>query len=296
MAAAYNIKNRLGGSSLPPLRNYATGDSLTVEPSAIVGAAKSSKASAADLESTDIASMVNEAIDRAGGLEDVIADGDKVVLKPNVIASQDFTASRRQLNPEANGIATDYRVIQAVVDAVRDVNPSGTVYLLEGSGVGTTRANIAILRYDQVTGVDSLVFLEEACGAWWDTTSVYLQGVSLPEGKALYAGAHNRYWLNKLYYEADVVISLPVLKNHFLSGMTGAVKNVGIGATPPTIYGLGPWYPNPYERSDKIDHGPAYSARTNLHRWIHDFFMCRPVDYVVVDGLQGGHNISNRIR
>jgi uncharacterized protein (DUF362 family) len=272
------------------MRNHATENSLTVEPSSVVGAAKSSKASAAELEYADIASMVNQAIERAGGLEDVIEDGDKVVLKPNVIASQDFTASRRQLNPEANGIATDYRVIQAVVDAVREVNPSGAVYLLEGSGVGTTRGNIAVLRYDQVTGVDSLVFLEEACGAWWDTASVYLRGVSLPDGKALYAGARNRYWLHKLYSEADVLISLPVLKNHFVSGMTGAVKNVGIGATPPTIYGVGPPYPNPYERWDKIDHGTAYSPRTSLHFWIHDFFMCRPVDYVVMDGLQGIEN------
>jgi hypothetical protein len=37
-----------------------------------------------------------------------------------------------------------------------------------------------------------------------------------------------------------------------------------------------------------IDHNDP--PRTNLHYWIHDFFMCRPVDFVVMDGLQSIQN------
>jgi uncharacterized protein (DUF362 family) len=289
-AALRSIRGSLLAPPVPALTRFAAEDSLTVTPASVVAALKSSEAQAEDITFTEITSMVNEAIQRAGGFDGLIADGDTVVLKPNLIASQDFSASADTLNPEVNGIATDYRVIQATVNAVRSVNPNGAVFLLEGSGVGSTSENMAILRWDEVTGLDSLIYLEEACGDWYDTTSVYLEGVSLPEGKALYTPAGNRYWLNKLYYDADVLISLPVLKNHLCTGITGAVKNVGIGATPPTIYGCGPDVPYRYERWCRINHGANFSARIALHNWIHDFYMCRPVDFVIMDGLQGIEN------
>ncbi len=290
MAVVYDIKAGLFGSPVPAQRSIGINDGQTVEPSAVVGAVRSSQARAEDIEFDEILSMVREAVARAGGLEGVVSDGDTVVLKPNLISFKDFSAAEEILVPEVNGIATDYRVIQAVVDVVREVNPTGKIYLMEGSGVGITSANMAIVMWDQVTGLDSLLCLEDVSGDWWDTTSVYLQGVSLPPGKALYNGANNRYWLNKLYYDADVLISLPVLKNHQSTGTTGGVKNVGIGATPPKIYGLGPQYQYPYERSLRIDHGFYGSPRTNLHNWIHDFYMCRPVDFVIMDGLQGIEN------
>ena len=199
--------------------------------------------------------------------------------------SVDQTASQQQLNPEVNGITTDYRVVQAVVNIINEINPSGVIYVMEGSAAGSTANNMSILYYDQITGIDSLICLEDACGNWGDTTSIYLQGISLPPDKVLYNGADNRYWLNKLYYDADVVISMPVLKNHLYTGTTGSIKNVGIGATPPTIYSI---YPELLR--SKIDYG-----NPNLHYWIHDYFMCCPVDFVIMDGLQSIQNgpVSN---
>ncbi len=288
-AALAGLRNALLPVVPPLAPRWASSDTLTVMPEAVVGAVKSTQAQAADIDFAEITTMVNEAIGRAGGFADLIADGDTVILKPNLIAACDCTAAGEPLSPTVNGIATDYRVIQAVVNSVRDVNPNGAVFLLEGSGVGMTAANMAVVQWDLVTGLDSTIYLEDTGEAWFDTTSAELMGVSLPEGKALYGPAENRYWLSKLYYEADVLISLPVLKNHFVSGVTGAVKNVGIGSTPPKIYGLGPPYPSPNERS-RINHGYSFSPRNALHNWIHDFYMCRPVDFVIMDGLQGIEN------
>jgi len=228
--------------------------------------------------------MVSLAIERAGGLEGIVSDGDTVILKPNLVASMDGTAAGQQLNPEVNGITTDYRVMQAVVNIINGINPSGIIYVMEGSAVGSTAATMNILNYDLITGIDSLICLDDACGAWGDTTSVYLQGISLPPDKVLYNGADNRYWLNKLYYEADVVISMPVLKNHLFTGTTGSIKNVGIGATPPNIYGVSSIDPLRWQ----IDHESP--QQTNLHYWIHDFIMCRAVDFVIMDGLQSIQN------
>nr|NQU91371.1 DUF362 domain-containing protein [Bacteroidota bacterium] len=283
IARAYIFTNSLLGNSLPVMQNIAENDSCVVDPLAFIGAVKSSQAYAEDIDSSEIVSMVSLAIERAGGLEGIVSDGDTVILKPNLVVS---TAAGQQLNPEVNGITTDYRVMQAVVNIINEINPSGVIYIMEGSASGGTANNMVILNYDQITGVDSLICLEDACEVWGDTTCVYLQGISLPPDNVLYNGADNRYWLHKLYNEADVVISMPVLKNHLYAGTTGSVKNVGIGATPTTIYGNYPGYPT--NMRWYIDHNNP--PRTNLHYWIHDYFMCRPVDFVIMDGLQSIQN------
>jgi len=284
LARAYIFTNDLIGNPLPVLQSFTEEDSLIVEPSAYVGIVKSFQTQAEDIEFDEILAMVSEAIAKAGGLEGIVSDGDTVILKPNLVASIDGTASAQQLDPEVNGITTDYRVVQAVVNNVRVINPSGQIYVLEGSADGSTAANMAILNYNLITGIDSLIPLEEVCGAWGDTSSIHLQAVSLPTGEALYDGSNNRYWLHKLYYNADVIISMPVLKNHFYTGTTGSVKNVGIGATPPSLYTLA----SGELLRLVIDHEDP--PRTNLHYWIHDYFMCKPVDFVVVDGLQSVQN------
>jgi hypothetical protein len=92
-----------------------------------------------------------------------------------------------------------------------------------------------------------------------------------------------------------------VLKNHHIAGITGAIKNVAIGSSPPNIYGtkapltvtqatpkyiVEKWGPLiVLERSRKICHDRFY-----LGLWMHDYFMCKPVDFVVTDGLQGSQN------
>jgi hypothetical protein len=83
-------------------------------------------------------------------------------------------------------------------------------------------------------------------------------------------------------YEADALISIPVVKNHWNAVVTGAIKNISIGAAPPRIYGnsgvdIG--------RNSMVNH-----ASNNLHDWIVDYFSCLPADFVVMDGLQGLQN------
>jgi uncharacterized protein (DUF362 family) len=91
-----------------------------------------------------------------------------------------------------------------------------------------------------------------------------------------------RYWVNKKMYEADALISIPVVKNHWSSVVTGGIKNIGIGAAPPSIYGNSA---NDIGRNNMVNH-----SSPNLHRWIADYFACLPADFVVMDGLQGLQN------
>ncbi len=288
MAAAVVYRMRIVA---PPQLLAAPTVSEAIEPDAVVGVVRSERETAVEIELDEIRALVREAVERAGGLAGLIDNGDTVVLKPNLITDYDMTYQSRDLPQDVNGMTTDWRVTQAVVELVRELNPNGQVVVLEGVANGTTSGNMETLGYvpDQISGVDDFVHLEDRSGGWREWDSPLLVAVTLPDGVGLYpdrlkVNRAPEFYLNRLYYEADVVISLPVLKNHSLSGITGAVKNVGIGATPTNIYG-----PNPNDNhrfiDDTIDHRPVH-----LHQWIHDYYVCRPVDFAIMDGLQGSLN------
>lgn len=255
-----------------------------------VAIVRSEKANSSDINASDIQTLVEQAVTMAGGLNDIVHNGDTVVIKPNLVIDYSY-AGNQKLTPGANGIVTDYRVIQAVVNIVNQLNPSGKIFLMEGSAKGHTLNNMATVGWDDITGLDGTIAIEESSGGWYEYNSPNLVGVDLSNDVALYPdylkpNNTRTIYQNKIYHNADVLICIPVLKNHGYTGITGAVKCVGIGGTPGKIYGTGPSDADPTQRYG-IDHGNENSARTNLHKWIHDFYACRPIDFVVMDGLQG---------
>ncbi len=270
-------------------RNLTDGTQSIIEPEATVAIVRSEKSQAADISIEDINRMIHKAVAMAGGFDTLIHEGDRVVIKPNVIAGRSQGASYGNAFPkEANGIATDYRIIQVVVNMVREKNKTGKIVMIEGSGYGLTRKNINAIGYNKITGLDSIICLDENIVKWYDTNSKTLTKVSLPKGKNLYSAA-NVYYLNKVYADAKVLISLPCLKSHFLTGITGGIKNVGIGATPVEMYGNGLSSPEDDQpgRWNHIQHGDFSTQTVPLDKWIHDFYLCKPVSYVIMDGLQG---------
>jgi len=247
---------------------------------ATVGIVQSEKATATDLNYQDIEDLVREAIQLAGGMEEIISDGQTVMLKPNLVNDKDRPI-------EVNGVTTDYRVIQAVANIVRELNPTGKIILAEGSGDKIpTLTNMERLKYTSVSNIDEFIGFEEASGGYREYDSELLSSLDLPDSLSLYPdnlkpnNARTIYF-NKAYFTADVLISIPVLKNHQNAGITGGVKNVALGATPANIYGNKD-FTRPFLRSQEIDHDNG-----NLELWIHDYYAGRPVDFVVVDGLQG---------
>ena len=282
-ALASAIQNKAGLLSNASY-TFPDPESNLIIPLTTVAIVQSGKAEVSEIQSAEIEMMVREAVELAGGLGELISDGDTVVLKPNLVADHIQTGNFESLYPGSNGVDTDYRVIQAVVNIVRELNPTGKIILMEGAGMGTSSHTFTVVGWDLITGLDQVVFLEDIC-AWQEKDSPALVRLKLPDDKFLYQAHDNTYYMSKLYYNADVLISIPCLKNHLSAGVSGGVKNVGIGATPSQIYGLGPENENPYGRwgaDNGIDH-----TWTALNNWIHDFYMLRPVDFVIMDGLQG---------
>jgi uncharacterized protein (DUF362 family) len=253
-------------------------DKLQIDSNSLVGIAQSSKANATDLTFDDIKALIIEAVELAGGLNSIIKDGDTVVLKPNLVGKNDACLpgwQGRPLKTEVNGNCTDWRVTKAVAQIVRELNPSGKIYVMEGSASDTPGVMKA-LKYtkEYIPEVDEFLAIELDSGKWQDKDSDGLVKVVYEDGLL-----HKEYYLNKNFYEADVVICLPTLKNHWKAVVTGNVKNIGIGATPGNIYGNGEGNPG---RNYMVDHDTP-----DFHKWMADYYTCRPADFVIMDALQG---------
>ena len=260
---------------------------------------KSSATDASQISESEVRQMVRNAVERTGGLSDIIKDGQSVVLKPNLVTprvtpgtyhtmkmliTNPYKDKKHLFQREVNGITTDWRITKAMVEIVREVNPSGKVYVMESSADGQSAKNFELMGYthDNMPGVDAFISLDETGDDFRSVDSSDLVGVDLGD-KALYnklpGFLKNKYYFDKTYYNADVIISLPCLKNHFMAATTGGIKNVAIGAMPGKIYGL---FKNNINRVMTIDH-----QWDPINKFIHDFYVAKPAHFVLTDGLQG---------
>ena len=251
-----------------------------------VSVVQSTKTNVKSMTYADIKKLVWDAIDKAGGFAGQIKDKTLVSLKVNLVNNVGYNPSAL-LPVLANGVTTDWRVAKAVAEKVRLYNPNGTVYIVEGSAndtntmfkaLGYTKANIP-----QVNG---FIALEKNSGAMYDFNSANLVKVNYAAHKSnnYMAPDENSFFFNKkYYYDADYLISVPVLKNHWDALITGGIKNMAIGGTPANVYGQ-----NGNGRGGVAAHtSQGASPSLDLRKWIHDYYICRPADFVVIDGIQG---------
>lgn len=251
---------------------YATNEKVAI--------IQSDKPQASDITETEIDDMVTRAIALSGGLDGIVKDGQTVVIKPNLVQMR-VDSTGELFDKQDNGITTDWRVTAAVVRNVRLLNPHGKVYVMEGSATGRTLDVMEYLNYTHkmIKGVDEFIGIEEDTGGWQDFSSTNLVKVSLPDGLL-----HKSYYFNKKLYEADILISVPCLKSNSGAIVTAGIKNVSIGATPANIYGVSS---TNHGRTKMVSHKIVDG---DLDKWIYDYYICKPIDFVVVDGLEGFQN------
>jgi len=251
----------------------------------IVSLIQSPQTNASDILEDEIESMVSDAVTQAGGL-DFIKDGMTVVLKPNLLSYlKGCWMGTDTLSPTVNGVTTDWRVTKAVAELVRAKDPTGQILVMEGSNRNTTTA-FQVLGYTSAnfgSSVNAFIPLEgpSGCASRDQTDLVQKPGAS---GKL--------YWVNAQYFDADVLISIGAMKTHSNAGITGSVKNLGIGATPNAMYSVstsnGDCTRNMSDKtqSSYIEHADAAA----LGAFVADFYSVRPPDFAIMDGLQGLQN------
>jgi uncharacterized protein (DUF362 family) len=201
----------------------------------------------ATIDYQTIEEMVRRAIQLAGpgGITWFIEPGDMVLLKPNIVSPK----------LSGSGEVTDVRVVKALVKIIDEIDP-GNMEIVIGEGAPGE------LDYEMPYGRGRRT--KPRWEKLWDVagyqdllTDPYLKGINFrlsnlngspPEnpwqdlvlidvpGGGEAAPQGGKYWLHKDVLNADVFITVPVMKIH-TTGITVALKNQ-IGIAPSTKYGF----------------------------------------------------------
>jgi len=161
------------------------------------------------LQNEDVEDAVRKAVALTKDFERVAWEGATVLVKPNAV------------NPakSGSGIITDARVVEAVTKLVLERKP-GKVVIGDGSSVG----------YDFPENLNSMYCLE-ATGVVEVAKKLGVEVVDLNRDEQVEVEAPDAFVMNtfaiaKTAWEADVIISLPVIKTHVRTGITCGLKNM----------------------------------------------------------------------
>jgi uncharacterized protein (DUF362 family) len=220
--------------------------------------------------SIDVEQLVREAVEKGGGFDKIIRPGDTVLIKPNLVTNV----------PNGTGATTDVRVAEAVAKMVLDCGAKRVVFA-EGSSVNRGQKSYSSEVTERCFSEGGYVNLAKRMGA----TLVDLNdagekagGRELVKNVDLKHGLKKKsYWISKHLFDADCVISVPVLKNHRYAGVTLSLKNY-IGIAPADIYQAPGVTPSKFG----LDH-----STLGLAQHIVDLVMIRPPDYAIIDALVG---------
>lgn len=152
---------------------------------------------------------VKKSLDLIGGLEKVVKPGNRVLLKTNLLLGT---------KPE-KAVTTHPAFVKAMAELVKEAG--GIPWIGDSSGAyGLTGQALRLAGIEEAAkqvGAELLNF--EATGAY---------RVELPNSKYL-----KEIYIAKPVLDCDVLISLPKMKTHMLTRVTGAVKNF-LGIIPGT--------------------------------------------------------------
>ena len=149
-----------------------------------------------------VRNAVESSLAPLGGLESIIKEGDRVLIKLNLLSSKP---------PEA-AVTTHPAVVRAVVEMGQEVG--ATVIVGDSPGGGSSASSYKSLL--QKTGIQEVVH-ETGCEC------VRFDGATV-DVSSNKAKIFKKLTLAKVITEADVIIGLPKLKTHSLTYYTGAVK------------------------------------------------------------------------
>ncbi|MDO9081116.1 MAG: DUF362 domain-containing protein, partial [Desulfuromonadales bacterium] len=141
---------------------------------------------------------IEELLAPLGGISTFVQPGQRVLLKPNMLAGKGVDAA----------VTTHPEIVRAVIELVQSVG--GIVSVGDSPGVGTPQ------QVAQRCGILSVI---EETGAIF---APFSESIRITPR----SGTFHHFELARDIVEAEVIINLPKLKTHQMMGMTGAVKNL----------------------------------------------------------------------
>ena len=152
---------------------------------------------------SDTKKAIAEALDLLGGLEKIIQPGDRVLLKPNILAA----------SPPESAVTTHPSLVASMCEFV--LQAGGKPIVGDGAGISRPGATSKALK---ASGIEEAARQAGARVVNFETAGFTL--VDIPDSLQF-----RKLYIANPVLEADVVISLPKLKTHELTYYTGAVKN-----------------------------------------------------------------------
>jgi uncharacterized protein (DUF362 family) len=164
----------------------------------------------------DIKAALLGLLNRLGGIKKYVKPGQTVVLKPNVVADHGMIGGKY-----TGGVVTDIRILKGLIELLLPV--AGKVIVAEGSSINRS----ATTKMFDIYGYPKLIDIDPKRVSLVDLNTDELVEKPVPAGKRMKSRK-----VPRTIDEADVLISLPVMKMHFAAGVSLAVKNLQ-GAMPP---------------------------------------------------------------
>jgi len=148
------------------------------------------------VKSSDPSKAVSDAVQLAGGLN---VRGN-VLIKPNLGCAK----------PSGSGLVTNVEIVKALVKMVSD------------QGARPLVGDLPILGWDakKVYDATGIKAIEDAGGELVDWSSHHLE-IELPNARVL-----KKVSIARPAIEVDAIINVPVLKHHFLTHLSGGMKNL----------------------------------------------------------------------
>lgn len=159
----------------------------------------------AEYEREKVEEAVREAVGLVGGMGQYVKPGQKVLLKPNLLAPR---------APD-RAVTTHPYVVEAVARMVQEAGGDPVIADSHGAQIPFTQASLR--HFYRVTGMQEVAERTGASLNW----NISMRDVPYPDGLVM-----KRLEIMSAVLEADVIISLPKLKTHVLTLFTGATKNL----------------------------------------------------------------------
>jgi uncharacterized protein (DUF362 family)/ferredoxin len=149
-----------------------------------------------------VRSSIAESLALLDGLESCVDRGDRVLIKPNLLAAA----------PPERAVTTHPSVVQAVIEEVHACGAEAVIG--DSPGGHTTPASYRALL--AATGMQDVIDRTGAGVVYFDET---MEMISSKNGRIF-----KKFAVTAALRDVDAVIALPKFKTHQLTGFTGAVK------------------------------------------------------------------------
>jgi uncharacterized protein (DUF362 family) len=249
-------------------------------PAALQAALPSSRVAIAQATGYDrdlVRRQVQALLDGIGGLDDVIAAGDRVAIKVNLTGGAVVQPPAGL--PAIETYITHPEVVRALGELLRDAG-ARELFIVEAV---YDADSFPLWGYEDVAGALDAVLINLNLPQPYEG----FVSVGVGAGWFIYEG----FTFNRILQEVDAFVSVSKMKCHCTAGVTHTMKNL-IGLAPVQYYKR-----NPEDQYRTAFHGGESGANTRLPRVIVDLNRARPIHLALVDGVktaEGGEGPWNQ--